>query len=102
MRICGGPGAYFAAACRGHRGGSARAPRYKRACVGAGRPRPLRRVSVRMVEHLERPLTLWNVDREGLASLAVVDGHEHTSVTLTPQQLDMDAVVDTAVAPSGR
>jgi nucleotide-binding universal stress UspA family protein len=57
----------------------------------------LRRVGVGMVEHLERPLVLGNLDREGIAGPVVVDGDEHGPIALTPQQPNVDAVVHAAV-----
>jgi nucleotide-binding universal stress UspA family protein len=57
----------------------------------------LRRVGVGMVEHLERPLVLGNLDREGIAGPVVVDGDEHAPIALTPQQPNVDVAVHAAV-----
>jgi hypothetical protein len=42
------------------------------------------------MEDLERALALPHFDREGIAALVIVDGHEHAPAVLTPQKPYID------------
>jgi hypothetical protein len=50
-----------------------------------------------MMKGVQSLVGLGDFGREGVAGLVVVDGDEHAIIGFTPQQPDVQAVVDAAV-----